>query len=81
LHRARVVVDSVKAIEEGGDVAIAIAEGTYPADQVAGSLADLCHGRIAGRPEGGGITLFKSVGVALEDLAAAVAAWEHGAGG
>jgi ornithine cyclodeaminase len=81
LHRARVVVDSVKAIEEGGDVAIAIAEGTYTADQVAGSLADLCHGRIAGRPEGGGITLFKSVGVALEDLAAAVAAWEHGAGG
>lgn len=81
LHRARVVVDSVKAIEEGGDVAIAIAEGSYSADQVAGSLADLCHGRIAGRPEGGGITLFKSVGVALEDLAAAVAAWEHADGG
>ncbi|SIR31106.1 MULTISPECIES: ornithine cyclodeaminase family protein [unclassified Bosea (in: a-proteobacteria)] len=81
LHRARVIVDSVKAIEEGGDVAIAIAEGSYTADQVAGSLADLCHGRVAGRPEGGGITLFKSVGVALEDLAAAVAAWEHGAGG
>ncbi len=81
LHRARVAVDSVKAIEEGGDVAIAIAEGSYSADQVAGSLADLCHGRIAGRPEGGGITLFKSVGVALEDLAAAVAAWEHADGG
>lgn len=80
LHRAHVVVDSVKAIEEGGDVAIAIAEGSYSADQVAGSLADLCHGRVAGRPEAGGITLFKSVGVALEDLAAAVAAWEHGAG-
>lgn len=78
LHRARVVVDSSKAIDEGGDVAVAIAEGSYSADKVAGTLADLCHGRIEGGVAGGGITLFKSVGVALEDLAAAVAVWEHG---
>ncbi|WP_336810028.1 ornithine cyclodeaminase family protein [Bosea sp. MMO-172] len=77
LHRARVVVDSSKAIDEGGDVAVAIAEGSYSADRIAGTLADLCHGRIAGPVEGGGITLFKSVGVALEDLAAAVAVWER----
>jgi len=77
LHRSRVVVDSVKAIEEGGDVAVAIAEGSYSADKVAGTLADLCQGKIAGSIEGGGITLFKSVGVALEDLAAAIAVWEH----
>ncbi len=77
LHRARVVVDSSKAIDEGGDVAVAIAEGSYSADKIAGTLADLCHGRIAGPVEGGGITLFKSVGVALEDLAAAVAVWER----
>ncbi|MCO5091603.1 ornithine cyclodeaminase family protein [Bosea sp. (in: a-proteobacteria)] len=79
LHRARVVVDSSKAIDEGGDVAVAIAEGSYSADRVAGTLADLCRGRIAGPVEGGGITLFKSVGVALEDLAAAVAVWERNA--
>jgi ornithine cyclodeaminase len=77
LHRARVVVDSSKAIDEGGDVAVAIAEGSYSADKIAGTLADLCHGRVAGPVEGGGITLFKSVGVALEDLAAAIAVWEH----
>ena len=77
LHRARVVVDSAKAIEEGGDVAVAIAEGSYSADKVAGTLTDLCQGKIAGPVEGGGITLFKSVGVALEDLAAAIAVWEH----
>lgn len=77
LHRARVIVDSSKAIDEGGDVAVAIAEGSYSADKVAGTLADLCHGRIAGPVEGGGITLFKSVGVALEDLASAVAVWEN----
>lgn len=77
LHRARVIVDSSKAIDEGGDVAVAIAEGSYSADKVAGTLADLCHGRVAGPVEGGGITVFKSVGVSLEDLAAAVAVWEH----
>lgn len=77
LHRARVIVNSSKAIDEGGDVAVAIAEGSYSADKVAGTLADLCHGRIAGPVEGGGITLFKSVGVALEDLAAAVAVWDN----
>ena len=31
-----------------------------------------------GRAEGGEITLFKSVGVSLEDLAAAIAVWENG---
>ncbi|KPF62391.1 ornithine cyclodeaminase [Bosea sp. AAP35] len=78
LERARVVVDSAKAIDEGGDVAIAIAEGSYAADRIAGTLADLCQGRIPPHADGGEITLFKSVGVSLEDLAAAIAVWEHG---
>lgn len=76
LARARVVVDSRKAVTEGGDVAIAIAEGSYRADKVAGTLADLCTGAVAGAAPGGGITLFKSVGVSLEDLAAAIAVWD-----
>lgn len=81
LNRARVVVDSAKAIGEGGDVAVAIAEGSYSADSIAGTLADLCRGEIAGHSEGGEVTLFKSVGVSLEDLAAAVAVWEHASAG
>ncbi len=80
LTRARVVVDSQKAIGEGGDVAIAIAEGSYSADRIAGTLADLCTGAISGTAPGGEITLFKSVGVSLEDLAAAVAVWASRAG-
>jgi ornithine cyclodeaminase len=43
---------------------------------VAGTLADLCTGAIAGTAPGGEITLFKSVGVSLEDLAAAIAVWD-----
>ncbi|PZN99655.1 MAG: ornithine cyclodeaminase family protein [Hyphomicrobiales bacterium] len=77
LERARVIVDSAKAIDEGGDIAIAIDEGSYGAERVAGTLADLCHGRVSGHAEGGEITVFKSVGVSLEDLAAAIAVWDH----
>ncbi|MFP3467758.1 hypothetical protein, partial [Leifsonia sp. SIMBA_070] len=77
LHRARVIVDSEKAIDEGGDVAIGIDEGNYAAERVAGTLTDLCHGKIPGHAEGGEITLFKSVGMSLEDLAAAIAVWEN----
>jgi ornithine cyclodeaminase len=36
-----------------------------------GTLADLCAGRCAGRTQPDEITLFKAVGSALEDLAAA----------
>ncbi|WP_439498690.1 ornithine cyclodeaminase family protein [Bosea sp. (in: a-proteobacteria)] len=77
LNRARVVIDSEKAIEEGGDVAVAIRDGDYSADRIAGTLSDLCRGAIPGPAEDGGITLFKSVGVSIEDLAAATAVWEN----
>jgi ornithine cyclodeaminase len=72
LHRARVIVDTPAALTEGGDVAVAIKAGTYVPDRVSGTLADLCHGRLAGRTTEAEITLFKSVGAALEDLAAAM---------
>lgn len=77
LNRARVIVDSPKAITEGGDVAVAIAEGAYDAARIAGTLADLCSGRISDVAPGDEITVFKSVGVSLEDLAAAIAIWER----
>ncbi|KQU54503.1 ornithine cyclodeaminase [Bosea sp. Leaf344] len=77
LQRGRVVVDSSKAIEEGGDVALAIREGSYSADQVLGTLGELCRGTISGPHPDSGITVFKSTGVSLEDLAAAITVWER----
>ena len=47
-------------------------EGTFSFARVAGDLAALCKGEAKGRREAGEITLFKSCGTALEDLAAAV---------
>lgn len=77
LHRASVYVDTPAALTEGGDVAVAIATGAYPAARVRGDLSALVTGRVPGRTNEGEITLFKSVGAALEDLAAAALVWRN----
>ena len=74
VRRARVYVDTrAGALKEGGDIVQPIANGTVGADHVIGDLFELARGQRAGRAAGdvASITLFKSVGAALEDLAAA----------
>ncbi|CAN5787851.1 ornithine cyclodeaminase family protein [soil metagenome] len=68
--RARVFMDTTEALAKSGDVLGAIAEAAFDPGSLQGTLADLCHGRCA-RQGAAEITLFKSVGTALEDLAAA----------
>jgi len=72
--RARVYVDTrAGALKEAGDIVQPLANGTIAADDVVGDLFELARGERSGRPAGDttSITLFKSVGAALEDLAAA----------
>jgi ornithine cyclodeaminase/alanine dehydrogenase-like protein (mu-crystallin family) len=64
-------VDQPGAIDSAGDLAIPIKEGVVGRDHVAGTLADVVSGAIPGRTSPQEITLFKSVGFALEDLVAA----------
>src|SRR5918997_1700637 len=73
LRRAELYVDTPAARTEGGDVAVALQAGAIPADHVRGGLADLCRNPPPRRPEA--VTAFKSVGAALEDLAAAMLVW------
>jgi len=73
--RSRVFVDTEEALSKSGDVLQAMAEGTFSADRLQGTLADLCAGRRRGRGDATQCTLFKSVGTALEDLAAAELVW------
>lgn len=69
--RARVVVDTREgALEEAGDLLFAMADGAFDADRLDTELRDLLAGRGA-RRDASEITLFKSVGYALEDLVAA----------
>lgn len=72
LQRASVFIDTPAALVEAGDLTQAIAAGTFAATSVRGNLDALCSGHNAGRTSRDEITLFKSVGSALEDLAAAV---------
>ncbi|WP_343561120.1 ornithine cyclodeaminase family protein [Kiloniella sp. b19] len=69
---SRVFVDTREgATHEGGDVAIPLKEGVIGEGHILGDLFSLCRGEIRGRESSTDITLFKSVGHALEDLTAA----------
>jgi ornithine cyclodeaminase len=74
LRRARIFVDTAAALSEGGDVAIALAAGATDNAAIVGDLAALCAGA-EGRRSAREITLFKSVGASIEDLAAAMLVW------
>jgi len=70
--RSRVFVDTYAgALAEAGDLLQPIAAGTWSADRVCGDLHELTNGAKPGRLDADDITLFKSVGAAIEDLAAA----------
>jgi ornithine cyclodeaminase len=70
--RARVFVDTFAGtLAEAADVIEPIERGVIARAHVLGELADLVQARVAGRVGPDDITLFKSVGTAIEDLAAA----------
>jgi ornithine cyclodeaminase/alanine dehydrogenase-like protein (mu-crystallin family) len=71
IARARVYVDTDAALREAGDILQPLRSGHLAQDQIVGDLFGLCRGICAGRRDPDEITLFKSVGTALEDLAAA----------
>jgi ornithine cyclodeaminase/alanine dehydrogenase-like protein (mu-crystallin family) len=77
LKRARVFIDTPAALREGGDVALGIKSGAIAENAVVADLTALCRGTARGRSDDGEITLFKSVGASLEDLAAAMLVWSR----
>jgi ornithine cyclodeaminase len=71
VQRSSVFIDTDAALAEAGDLIDPIAHGVLRREDIAGTLFSLCRGEVAGRRNAAEITLFKSVGSALEDLAAA----------
>lgn len=72
VRRARVFVDHrAAAMVEAGDLLIPIAEGAITPEHVQAEIGDVFAGTHPGRRDGEEITLFKSLGLAVEDLAAA----------
>jgi alanine dehydrogenase len=69
---ARIFVDTFKgALAEAGDLLDPLARKVIARKSIEGELADLVNGRVMGRSRDDEITLFKSVGTAIEDLATA----------
>lgn len=70
--RARLYVDSrAAALVESGDVVMGVADGLFAASHVRGELGEVVLGRADGRRTDGDVTVFKSLGMAVEDLVAA----------
>jgi ornithine cyclodeaminase len=69
---ARLVVDRREsALNEAGDVLIPMREGAIGADHVKAELGEILIGSKSGRQSPGELTLFKSLGLAVEDVASA----------
>lgn len=76
LRGARLVVDTDEALAKSGDLLGPLARGVIRAADVAATLTSLSRGEAPGRESAGERTVFKSVGTALEDLAAAMLVYE-----
>lgn len=70
--RSKVICDLVDACKaEAGDFMIPVDEGKWSWEKVHGSLGDVIAGKIPGRENDDEITLFKSVGLAIQDISTA----------
>jgi alanine dehydrogenase len=85
VRRGRVFVDSrTGALAEAGDIVIPLKAGAFDETHLAGELGEVAMGSVAGRTSSDEVTIFKSLGMAVEDVAAAhlayVKAAERGLG-
>jgi alanine dehydrogenase len=72
VKRGRLFVDSREAaIVESGDIVMGIAEGHFSASHIVGELGAVLAGTVEGRRTAKEITIFKSLGMAVEDVVAA----------
>lgn len=78
--RGRLFVDSRDgALAEAGDVLLPVGEGAFDETHIAGELGEVSSGTVAGRSSAAEVTIFKSLGMAVEDVAAAHLAYRKAA--
>jgi ornithine cyclodeaminase len=85
VRRGRLFVDSRSAaLVEAGDIVIGIQEGLFSAAHIVGELGEVLGGRVEGRRSPRDVTIFKSLGLAVEDVVAADLVYrravQHGVG-
>jgi len=78
LLNSKVFVDrKEQALNESGDLIIAIKDGIFNPDNIKGEICDVLTKKIPGRTSDSDVTLFKSVGIAIEDVAVARAVYDN----
>lgn len=78
IRRGRLFVDScAAALVESGDVVLGITEGHFKASHIAGELGEVLAGAVEGRRSPSDVTIFKSLGLAVEDIVAADLAYRR----
>jgi len=72
MSRARVYCDLLSSVRaEAGDIMIPVQEGAFAEDHIVGEIGQLLAGSVPGREDADQVTLYKSLGVAAQDLYAA----------
>ena len=74
--KSSVFIDTYDGMHESGDIASPLKDGILKRENICGDLFQLCRGEKTGRKNNNEVTFFKSVGHALEDLAAAKLIYE-----
>ncbi|MGB9907475.1 MAG: ornithine cyclodeaminase family protein [Candidatus Saccharicenans sp.] len=76
IRKSRVFVDNLEAArEEAGDIIIPVNEGVMSWDKVQGEIGEVIAGEKPGRQAAEEVTVFKSVGLAIQDAVVAVGAY------
>ena len=76
--KSKVICDQIQAcLNEAGDIQIPIEEGVFSPNDIYGSIGDVVNQKIPGRESDDEITLFKSVGLAVQDIACASLVYEQ----
>lgn len=77
VRAARVVVEyRPQALQEAGDLVVPITAGELSEDVIAAELGHVLTGQVPGRTSPDEVTIFKSIGVAIEDVAVAAFVYE-----
>jgi ornithine cyclodeaminase len=76
VKKARIIVDTYEGcMAEAGDLLVPIEKGEFSKEDIYADLGDIICGHKKGRIDDTEVTLFESVGFALEDLVTASAAY------
>lgn len=76
--RSKVVVDSLSAcLAEAGDLIIPLKKGLINKDHIHGEIGKIAAGQLPGRESDNEVTLFKSVGLVIQDIAVAELVWRR----